>query len=462
MSQRKNKTILMIVLIVLILSVFISGWINLQNAEKAYQNKDYTKATQLYVNATKIFFWQTNLWEKAGISAAQAGDYQNAILYFQKTNQLSEDGWIWLGTSYYYENDSTKAISVIEEAVKNKPSARLYSFLAFLFREGKNWQAEKSALENQLLLNNEDAYAHYRLGLLLCIFAPDQAFDSLTHASTLNLEVDSAAQTLITALNIADTQSNEAEKFVTIGRALGLVQAWDLALVAFEKAIAIDQKNAEAWAWLGEAKQQQGQDGSEELNQALGLKQSSAIVHALNALYWTRQNNHQQALKEYLTAIALEPDNPAWFVNAGEAYAKTGDLLAALGMYQRATELVPQDATYWRALALFCAENNIYIEEIALPAAQQAQTLLPNDPANLDALGYVYFLSSRFANAEIYFLQAIENSPNYYGAYLHLAMNYLAQGKRADAYNALTVIRDAESSGEFREAALQLLEKYYP
>ena len=85
---------------------------------------------------------------------------------------------------------------------------------------------------------------------------------------------------------------------VTMGRALGLVNEWDLSLAAFEKAIALDAENAEAWAWLGEAKQhiiytQTGETvskgvGLEELGHALTLDPSSVVVRALRGLYWNR------------------------------------------------------------------------------------------------------------------------------------------------------------------------------
>jgi hypothetical protein len=66
-----------------------------------------------------------------------------------------------------------------------------------------------------------------------------------------------------------------------IGRGLGLVEEWGLAEKAFEKAVSADGKYAEAWAWLGEASQQNGQDGGADLSQALALDPQDAIVHAL-------------------------------------------------------------------------------------------------------------------------------------------------------------------------------------
>lgn len=463
MFQRKN--ILIFISIVLLASLaifFVNGYSYINSAEQAFEEKKFTVAAQFYEQAAKNFFWQNELWEKAGVASAQAMEYDKAIFYFQNVKTFSEQGWVWLGTSYFEIGEVEKSILTFESGLQNFQSATLYRLLASVQRSQKNWEAEKLALENQLKIESNDAYAHYRFGLLLMIFNPDLAYAELQNASTLNVEVDSATQTLISALNIADTQSNEAEKKITIGRALGLVQEWDLAYIAFEQAIMLDGQNAEAWAWLGETKQQLGQDGSEELNQAVKLNSTSSTVRALRALYWNRQANYEKMLAEYLLASEYEPDNPAWFVGIGEAHTKLGDLISALAAYQKATELAPDDATYWRLLAMFCVENDIYIEEIALPAAQNAYRLSANDVMVLDTLGFVYFSSRRYANAEQILLQAIELSPEYFPAHLHLALVYLAQNNRTAAYNSLTYIRDADVSGVYRDVALDLLGRYFP
>ncbi len=464
MSQRKKKQFfaIAILLFAFIVPFFINASINLKQAEQAQKNGDFQTAAKFYAQSAKILFWKNDLWEKAGIAAAKAGNFEEAIFYFQKVNIFSEQGWAWFGTSYFEIGEVEKSISTFENGLQHYQSATLYRLLASVQRSQKNWQAEMLALEKQIKLDANDAYAHYRFGLLLTLYNADLAYTELQIASTLNVEVDSAAQTLISALNVSATQQSESQKKITIGRALGLVQEWDLAQIAFEQAIALDSHNAEAWAWLGETKQQLGQDGSVELNQALELKRTSATVRALRALYWNRQEKYSQMLAEYLLASEYEPNNPAWKVGIGEAHTKLGDLISALTAYQQATELAPDDATYWRLLAVFCAENQIYIEEIGLPAIQEAIRLSPNDVTVLDGLGFVYFASGRYANAENNFLAAIELEPDYFPAHLHLALNYLAQDKRNDAYNTLMYIRDADTSGIYRASAQDLLNRYFP
>ncbi len=114
---------------------------------------------------------------------------------------------------------------------------------------------------------------------------PEQALTNLMLASSLDPGFDPAVQTLRSALNLSATQPDASQQMVTIGRSLGLVQEWDLALAAFEKAISLDEENAEAWAWLGEAKQQIGQSGLVELDKAVALDHTSVVVRGLRGLY---------------------------------------------------------------------------------------------------------------------------------------------------------------------------------
>lgn len=463
MSQR-TWTLLLALAVFIILSfvLILPGFSSLQQAEAAWTDGSFNAAAEFYGRAARVLFWRGDLWEKAGISAARGDDYRAAISYFEKAQPQTEDGWVWLATSHLLLGDVEASIQSCRDGLEMYDSASLYSLLAFAYHAQKDWVAEKEALENQLRLGDGDAYAHYRLGLLLALEISDRAYDELNRASALNPEVDSAAQTLISALNVSATQEHASQKHVTVGRALGLVQDWELALLAFERAVDLDEKNAEAWAWLGEAKQQLGQSGSVELDKALSLNRTSVNVRALRGLYWSRLGKYEQMLAEYLLAAEFEPDNPRWQASIGEAYARLGNASSALVAYQRAVELAPEDALYLRLLAVFCADSGVYVEEVGLPAAEQALALAPNDPPTMDALGFLYLSTGRYASAEQILIQAIGLAPDYYPAHLHLAMTYLSQGDRSAAYNTLTFVRDADTSGVYAEAANQLLQSYFP
>ncbi|MDP1715380.1 MAG: tetratricopeptide repeat protein [Anaerolineales bacterium] len=464
MSNKKwfHLLIITVLLAAVFLPILFTGYSTIDRAEAEFAAKNYSSAAQQYQQAVRLLPWRSDLWEKAGISAFANGNFSDAINFLIRAPKLSEQGWVVLGHSCVNTNDLPSALRAYQQGLQFYDSAYLYAGLAFIFREQKDWLAESDALKNQLRLDISDAYTHYRLGLLLTVLEPEQAFSELMLASALNPEIDSAVQTLRAALNLSTIQPDESQQMLTIGRGLGLVQEWDLSIAAFEKATQINAENAEAWAWLGEAKQQIGQDGSVDLDLALSLDHTSAVIRALRALHWNRQEKYDQMLAEYLLAASYDPANPAWQASLGDAYFKLGDLASALPAYQRATELAPNEATYWRLLAVFCAENGICVEDVGLPAAQKAVRLAPNNPFALDALGWSYLSSGRYAIAEQTLSDVVARFPDHFPAHIHLATTYLAQGKRAAAFNLLTYVRDADQTGIHRETAEKLLEKYFP
>jgi Flp pilus assembly protein TadD len=160
-------------------------------------------------------------------------------------------------------------------------------------------------------------------------------------------------------------------------------------------------------------------------------------------------------------AAKYEPDNPAWQAELGNAYVKLGDLVEALASYQRATELEPNESTYWRLLAVFCAENGTCVEDVGLPAAKKAVELTPDDPSALDALGWSYLSSGRYANAEQILLDVTKRFPDHLPAHIHLAMVYLAQGNRAAAFDTLNHVRSVDPDGESGKLADALLKQYF-
>ncbi|MBK7453060.1 MAG: tetratricopeptide repeat protein [Anaerolineales bacterium] len=456
--------IVSVLLAATLLPVAFTGYFSIKDGETEFASQNYASAADSFSRAARFFPWRNDLWERAGIAASAGGDALRAIAFLKHVPQLSEQGWLSLAFSFYSNGDTPSALEAYQQGLQFYDSPSLYAGLAFIYRQQKDWNSERDALMNQIRLgtNSGDVYAHYRLGLLLTFTENGQALSELMTTSSLNPEFDPAVQTMRSALNISAAQTDPSQQFVTIGRALGLVQEWDLSMEAFEKAIEFNAENAEAWAWLGEAKQQIGQDGGAELDQAVTLDHTSATIRALRGLYWNRQGKYAQMLAEYLLAAESESANPAWQAEIGNAYFKLGDLASALNAYQLAVDLAPNDVTYWRLLAVFCGDNNVHTEDVGLPAAQKAVELAPDDPLALDALGWLYLSSGRLANAEQVLLDIVERFPYHFPAHIHLAMTYLAQDNRTAAFAELTYVRDADMNGPEGAFAIQLLEKYFP
>jgi len=478
--SKQNRITIFLVLLIIFLAIFApivyTGYADLRSAQSAAAQSNFKDAAQKYESAARKLFWRNDLWEQAGLSAYRAQSMGEAIRLLEvarQKNSLSDEGWYALGLAYWVNKDHKTALSIWQAgALLNPNYAPMYDRLSIAYHENGDYVSEQAALTKRLALA-DDASAHYRLGLLLTLSDPDQSIKELLSASSLDPQFDPVVQTLRTTLNIAALEDVPSTRLVTIGRGLGLVQEWGLASKAFEQAVSADAKNAEAWAWLGEARQQtggalrpkgvsKGQNGSEELNKALSLDPRDPVVRGLRGLYWKRQGNYVEALHEYLQAAQIEPSNPAWQISIGQAYTQSGNLVAALAAYQKATDLAPNDATYWRLLAMFCSDNAVRVSDIGLPAAQKAESISPQDAQVLDALGWAYLNTGYLFHAEETLLKAVQFTPDSAIIHVHLAEMYLQKGDRPSALNELNLAQKLDSSGPVGEFAGKLLKQYFP
>jgi tetratricopeptide (TPR) repeat protein len=460
----RNALRVILVLFLLLLSMLVpvvsSGYSELKQASTS---SSYTEMAEHYGSAARRMPWRADLYELAGHAYYHAKEYALADAAYQKafeSNVLSPEGWVAWGDVHYLNADPQRAFDVWAQALEQEdPSDQLYSRLSQIYDEKADYPRAAQYLQKYVSMHSDAASAHYRLGLLLALSDPNKALSELTSASQLDPQLDPAVQTLRTSLNLASLNGSSSERSVIIGRGLGLVEEWPLAYAAFEEALKADAKNAEAWAWLGEANQQMGlpEGGGEELDQALTLNPNLPTVRGLRGLYFQRVGNFRAALTEFQFAAKLEPDNPAWQVSIGEAHSKLGDLIRALEAYQAATTLVPDDASYWRLLAIFCAQNNVNVKDVGVPAAQKAVILAKDDAASLDVLGWLLLLDARHEEAEKTLMRSLELDSQNTSAHLHLGMLYLQKDDRVSAYDHLIKARDLGNA----EAEV-LLNLYFP
>jgi len=458
-SPLRNALILITILLAIFVPFVSSGYSELQKAETA---STHLEAAEHYQAAAQRIPWRADVYELAGHHFYYAEEYEKADSAYQtalKKNALSPEGWVAWGDVTYLRGDAKRAAEIWEQGIEQQnPSDKLYSRLAQTYQDDKEYSKAAQYLKRYVDVHLDDASARYRLGLLLTLSNPDEALSELLNASQLDPQFDPAVQTLRTALNLSTVSDSPSDGQVLIGRGLGLVNEWELALVAFEQAIKLDEKNAEAWAWLGEAKQQTGQnEASTYLDRALELGPNSSIVHGLRGLYFQRVGNHYEGLIEFQEAAKFDPENPSWYVSIGQELAGTGDLIRAIQAYQYAISLAPDDASYYLALAELCAQNNANVRDVGIPAAQKAVRLEPDNPHALDTLGWLSVLDERYYEAELFLQQALNRDPQLASAHYHLALMYLQLDDFDSMYPQLIAARDLGST-----EAEALLQQYFP
>ena len=462
LNMQRSRIRAAVVILLLVLSIgapiVYSGYSELKRAGTA---GSYSEAAVHYKVAAQRIPWRADLYELSGHAYFHAKDYVGADEMYRtafERKSLSPEGWAAWGDVNYLKEDPDRAVEIWMQALEQDAiDDGVYLRLGYAAQEKSDIFGAVNYYKTYASKKPEDAAAHYQLGLLLSLSDPASASAELISASQLDPRFDPAAQTLRTSLNLASLTDAPSERYLLIGRGLGLVEEWGLARAAFQSAVDSDKNNAEAWAWYGEANQHAGLDGTGELDRALELDPNSATVRGLRGLYFQRTANYRQALLEFQAAASFEPENPARYVSLGDAYGRVGDLIRALEAFQYATTLAPEEPAYWRALALFCGQNVVHIDDVGIRAAQQAVILDRGDSSNQDVLGWLYLLEGQYADSERHMLEAVQMDPRDSSAHLHLGMLYLQTGERDKAFEHLITARDL---GDVR--AKDLLVQYFP
>jgi tetratricopeptide (TPR) repeat protein len=457
-----NFLILISVLMLILAPRPLTGLMELSSAVRFDKAGEHLAAALAYKSAAERLPWQPSLWEKAGTSALLGGNLPDAITLLTKAaarNAISKNGWVSLGLADQETGDLPSAMKAWRNAL---PMAEAYRYLAQGQRISGDFPAALDSWHASLLQNPQEAAAHYQVGLLEMALAPSKALPDLMRAIQLDPKLDATVQNLRGALNAALLSDDRSYQFVISGRALGASGNWDLATEAFRNAIALRADYAEAWAWLGEAKQQQGQDGSAEIERALAINPDSAMLQSLYGLYLQRQNQPEKALAAFQKAAALQPEEPGWQMALAGAYEQTGNLIAALEHYQRAVALAPGEATAWRALAEFSLRNSVDLAGTGLPAARRLVELVNNDWQADDIAGQILMENADIIGAEALLKKAVELDPTQAAPALHLGLLYLQTGNRASAYSYLSQAKVFDPDGPYGWQAKRLLEQYFP
>jgi serine/threonine-protein kinase len=188
----------------------------------------------------------------------------------------------------------------------------------------------------------------------------------------------------------------------------------DSAISAFNRALSLDPKYAQAYAALGKAYwvgYEEGEGGSEWVKKARSAC-DQAVVNApkLAEAYvclgnvYAGTGEYEKAVTQLQTATTLDPTSDDAFRGLAEAYGKLNKPAEAEATYRKAITLRPQ---YWAGyswLGVFYWQQGRYDD--AAKAFQEVVSLGPDNYRGYSDLGGIYVVQGRYKEA----IPALEKS----------------------------------------------------
>src|SRR5712692_5671230 len=214
----------------------------------------------------------------------------------------------------------------------------------------------------------------------------------------------------------------------------------DSAISAFNRALTLDPKYAQAYAALGEAYwlgYQEGQGGSDWMQKArLACNQAVADAPNLSDGYaclggvYRGTGEYEKAVAQFQKATVLDPTSDDAFRGLADAYQKLNKPGEAEATYRQAIRLRPQ---YWAGyswLGVFYWRQARYSD--AAKMFQEVVTLAPDNFRGYSDLGAMYVAQARYQEAILQLEKSVSIRPTV-EAYDNLGTAYFTMRKFDDA-----------------------------
>lgn len=473
--MRRHETLLVILVILLVWAALAAARLSPLPAGLAASEKQYLTAQaqadpagQAEARRRLLAFqpWRQETWLEIGRLELAAGNLQAGIAaleQYRASAPLPAQDWLNLSRAYLANGQPEQATREWDAlaAAGGLTEAMYAEVFDQTYRAG-DLPAARQLAQSWNAAFPQDARSWYWRGLLAVLDAPQDAAAWLQQAADLDASYQDEQGVLAEAIARGMENPDPAYRLLVHGRALASLGCWDLAREAFERAAQLSPGYAEAWALLGQAQIQSGQDGYPALEKAEQLNPHSVIVRASLGVFWRQAGQPDQALTYFEALAEQEMDRCIWSVELGRTYEQKGNLDTALALFQRAVEVQPESVECWRELALFSANQNLQLAGVGLPAARQVLQLAPDEPASYDLMGWALLVSGDSLSAEKFFRKALDIQEDYLPAHIHLAQTWLLRGIQTSeaAEHLHRVLQISPGSTEAR-AAQTLLEEYH-
>lgn len=318
----------------------------LKSAEIFMNNKDFSKAHELYRNGVSKFPKSYILWLKLGITYVLIKNYALAVFAFNKSLKIKPDdyeAYYNLGFSYFAQNNLTAAEAAYVESIyanstnKNNNNASCLANLGAIHLLENNHKQSLQYIKEALKLDPDNFSAKANLRSIANLvanlrFLGESAYSEERYPDAIIL--------YIKAINI-DPENVAIWK--DLANAYCLNEENEKAIICCKKAIALDPANSGTYNDLGKILLNQG-----NIEAACSALLTSIKFDPNNAATWhnlgianIELNNFDVALIALKKAIKLNPENDELYFASGIYYLKAGNKLGALNCFRESFNLNP-------------------------------------------------------------------------------------------------------------------------
>lgn len=162
-----------------------------------------------------------------------------------------------------------------------------------------------------------------------------------------------------------------------------------------------------------------------------GPRKSSNVgqVHYILGLSYMQEQNITLALKEFLLAEEVDPDNADIQASLGQAYQLKKALPLAEEHYLRALKLKPDDPRLQNNIGSLYLDMKRWDEAGRYFQTAASNLLFTNPEVALTGLGFAHYNQGRYHDAIAAYKQALGQDPRYLQAHFRLGEAYYALDK---------------------------------
>jgi Tfp pilus assembly protein PilF/Tol biopolymer transport system component len=257
--------------------------------------------------------------------------------------------------------------------------------------------------------------------------------------------------------SIAKIRENflDAYSFLRAGMANERTGNYPLAVKAYQRGLAIEPDNVEILNSLGFSLFQQGKSAEAiaTLEKAIALDPKHAKAHNNMALASIDLGQLELAEAHYRESLAIEPQ-PAIYNDLGYVLERQGLTDEAVEQYQTALALDPESASAHYNLGVSLARRGEYA-----PAERHIRTALGLEPTaqTKAGLGFVMWKQGRVDAAIASLREAIEADPDYVPAYDQLGTILLEQGRLEEAASSYRALSRRRPSAAAHQKLVEIL-----